>query len=185
MIVESFGVDDSRPWRIHWDHQIYKVLEIHYSAGLSTLIDRLPDIALDLIVRDDQVSFRPELEHARARFYKEVKRFAQIPYHFRGVSDEKELFVDIGYDNAHLLLPTIERGEDIFRQLDAFRTEYNPWVYPAQVDTAKVFAQLNDQLDYENALRTIKLKGKELERLPNERRIGYVVHESNIMYMYM
>ena len=91
MIVESFGVDDCRPWRIHWDHQIYKVLEIHYSAGLSTLIDRLPDIALDLIVRDDQVSFRPELEHARARFYKEVKRFAQIPYHFRGVSDEKEL----------------------------------------------------------------------------------------------
>ena len=90
------------------------------------------------------------------------------------LSDKKELFVDIGYDNAHLLLPTIERGEDICRQLDAFRTEYNPWVYPAQVDTAKVFAQLNDQLDYENALRTIKLKGKELERLPNERRIGCV-----------
>ena len=23
VIVESFGVDDCRPWRIHWDHQIY------------------------------------------------------------------------------------------------------------------------------------------------------------------
>ena len=57
-----------------------------------------------------------------------------------------------------MLLPTIERGEEIFRQLDDFRTEYNPWVYPAQVDTAKVFAMLEDQLDYENALRTIKLK---------------------------
>ena len=67
VIVELFGVDNSRPWRIHSDHQIYYVLEIHYSAGLSTLIDRLPDIALDLIVRD------------------------QIPYHFCGVSDEKEL----------------------------------------------------------------------------------------------
>ena len=67
MIVELFGVDNSRPWRIHSDHQIYYVLEVHYSAGLSTLIDRLPDIALDLIVRD------------------------QIPYHFCGVSDEKEL----------------------------------------------------------------------------------------------
>ena len=97
VIVEAFGVEDSRPWRIHWDHQIYKVLELHYSAGLTSLVDRLPDISLDLIVRDDQVSFRPELEHARARFYKEVKRFSQIPYNFRGVSDEKDLFVDIGY----------------------------------------------------------------------------------------
>ena len=40
VIVEAFGVEDSHPWRIHWDHQIYKVLELHYAAGLSSLIDR-------------------------------------------------------------------------------------------------------------------------------------------------
>ena len=36
----------------------------------------------------------------------------------------------------------------------------------------KVFSQLQDETDFENALRKIKLKGK--ERLPNERRVGCV-----------
>ena len=81
----------------------------------------LPDISLDLIIRDDHISFRPELENARARFYKEVKRLSQIPYNFKGVSQEKDFFVQIGYNNSHLLLPTIERGEDIFAQLASFK----------------------------------------------------------------
>ena len=34
---------------------------------------------------------------------------------------------------SHLLLPTIERGEDIFGQLENFKNEYNEWVLPAQV----------------------------------------------------
>ena len=38
----------------------------------------------------------------------------------------------------------------------------------------KVFSQLQDETDFENALRKIKLKGKELERLPNETRVGCV-----------
>ena len=52
--------------------------------------------------------------------------------------------------------------------------EYNDWVLPAQVNTDKIFAMLIDVVDFENALRKIKLKGKELERLPNERRVGCV-----------
>ena len=42
------------------------------------------------------------------------------------------------------------------------------------MDLNKVFSQLQDETDFENALRKIKLKGKELERLPNERRVGCV-----------
>ena len=30
-------------------------------------------------------------------------------------------------------MPTIERGEDIFGQLENFKNEYNEWVLPAQV----------------------------------------------------
>ena len=36
-------------------------------------------------------------------------------------------------NQSHLLLPTIERGEDIFGQLENFKNEYNEWVLPAQV----------------------------------------------------
>ena len=86
IIKDSYGEEESSNWRLHWDKQLYKVLELHYASGLSTLVDRLPDISLDLIIRDDQISFRPELENARARFYKEVKRFSQIPYNFKGMN---------------------------------------------------------------------------------------------------
>ena len=162
-------------WLLHWDRQLYKVLEVHYRSGLSSLVDRLPDITMDLIIRNDHISFRPELENARARFYKEVRRFAQIPFNFRGLGDEKNLFGLIGTQNADLLLPTIQRGEEIFAKVDEHKNEYLEWVYPAQVDCDKIFLEFNTVTEFEDALRRVKMRGKELERLTNEIRIGCIL----------
>jgi dynein heavy chain 2 len=142
---------------------------------LSTLVDRLPEITIDIVIRNNNISFRPELENARARFYKEVRKFAQIPYNFRGLGDEKDLFGMIGTQNAHLLIPTIQRGEEIFKEVFKYRNQYVEWVYPAQVDIEKIFLSLNTAEEYEDALRETKLKGKQLDRLENEVKIGCVL----------
>lgn len=170
-----YGAEDTSNWLLHWDRQLYKVLEVHYRSGLSTLVDRLPDITMDLVIRNDHISFRPELENARARFYKEVRRFAQIPFSFRGVGDEKNLFGLIGTQNSDLLIPTIQRGEEIFAQVEDHKNNYSEWVYPAQVDCDKIFLEFNTVTEFEDALRRVKFKGKELERLTNEIRIGCIL----------
>ena len=47
---EGFNPGNMRPWRLHWDHQLYKALEHQYQLGLEAL-NHLPEIKVDLIVR--------------------------------------------------------------------------------------------------------------------------------------
>lgn len=37
-----------RPWRQHWNHQLYKALEHQYQMGLEALNKNLPEIHIDL-----------------------------------------------------------------------------------------------------------------------------------------
>ena len=40
-----------RPWRAHWNRQIYKALEHQYQMGLEALNHNLPEIRVDLIFK--------------------------------------------------------------------------------------------------------------------------------------
>lgn len=47
-----------RPWRAHWDRQLYKALEYQYELGLEVLNKHLPDIKIDLIYRYVDLIFK-------------------------------------------------------------------------------------------------------------------------------
>lgn len=49
--LETKGYTNLQAFKIHWDHQLYKVLEYQYLIGLSDLSHRLPDIHIDIIFR--------------------------------------------------------------------------------------------------------------------------------------
>lgn len=49
--METKGYTNLQAFKIHWDHQLYKVLEFQYLIGLSYLSHRLPDIHVDIIFR--------------------------------------------------------------------------------------------------------------------------------------
>lgn len=49
--LETRGYQNLQAFKIHWDHQLYKVLEYQYLAGLSDLSHRLPDIFIDIVFR--------------------------------------------------------------------------------------------------------------------------------------
>lgn len=40
-----------RPWRAHWNRQLYKGLEHQYQMGLEALNHNLPEIKVDLVFR--------------------------------------------------------------------------------------------------------------------------------------
>nr|XP_026695417.1 cytoplasmic dynein 2 heavy chain 1-like [Ciona intestinalis] len=49
---EAGGEEPSvRPWRAHWNRQIYKALEHQYQMGLQALNHNLPEIRVDLMFR--------------------------------------------------------------------------------------------------------------------------------------
>ena len=40
-----------RPWRAHWNRQLYKSLEHQYQMGLEALNHNLPEIRVDLVFK--------------------------------------------------------------------------------------------------------------------------------------
>jgi dynein heavy chain 2 len=40
-----------KPWKAHWDRQLYKALEHQYQMGLEALNENLPEIKVELTYR--------------------------------------------------------------------------------------------------------------------------------------
>ena len=51
LIQEGFNSSHMVPWRLHWDHQLYKALEHQYQLGLEALNEHLPEIRVELTYR--------------------------------------------------------------------------------------------------------------------------------------
>ena len=51
LVHEGFNQSNMRPWKLHWDHQLYKALEHQYQLGLESLNENLPEIKVELVYR--------------------------------------------------------------------------------------------------------------------------------------
>ena len=51
LVQEGFNSSNMRPWKLHWDHQLYKALEHQYQLGLEGLNEHLPEIKVELTYR--------------------------------------------------------------------------------------------------------------------------------------
>lgn len=107
--LESKGYTNLQSFQIHWDHQLYKALEIQYVMGLLDLNHRLPDIHVDIIFRyvqtvfssrfnklinrkpfcrQQEIQFRPTIEEIRFLYFAELRKFIERPITFKGLSDQ-------------------------------------------------------------------------------------------------
>ncbi|KAJ3088912.1 Cytoplasmic dynein 2 heavy chain 1 [Quaeritorhiza haematococci] len=168
--VEQRGVspEDTLSWRNHWDYQIYKALEYQYQLGLENMNETLPDMKVDLVFKTGMLQFRPPFEEIRARYYREMKKFINIPSAFRGVgegkifafmSDSKEASASLAivYHKAELLFQNLMKVTDLFKD----------WVVLGMVDlNAFIEEALGDVSDWEFNFRMLKSKGKDAEQLP-------------------
>lgn len=49
--LETKGYSNLNAFKIHWDHQLYKILEYQYMSGLLDINQKLPDIYIDIVFR--------------------------------------------------------------------------------------------------------------------------------------
>lgn len=49
--IQSKGFNNLDAFKLHWDHQLYKVLEYQYILGLIDMNNKLPDINIDIVFR--------------------------------------------------------------------------------------------------------------------------------------
>ncbi|XP_045342577.1 cytoplasmic dynein 2 heavy chain 1 isoform X15 [Leopardus geoffroyi] len=168
--AQGFQAGDMRAWKQHWNHQLYKALEHQYQMGLEALNENLPEISIDLVYKQGRLQFRPPLEEIRAKYYREMKRFIGIPNLFRGVGEagDESIFSVMIDRNASGFLTIFSKAEDLFRRLSAVLHQHKEWIAIGQVDMeALVEKHLSTVHDWEKNFKALKIKGKEVERLPS------------------
>lgn len=48
---QGYNPNNMKPWKAHWDRQLYKALEHQYQLGLECLNENLPEIKVELTFR--------------------------------------------------------------------------------------------------------------------------------------
>ena len=104
------------------------------------------------------MQFRPPFEEIKAKYYREMKKFMCIPFHFNGVSiiSQKSgsatstifsVMVDRNANSFHALY---RKAETLFRRLVAALDIFRDWVILGQIDLeALVDEQLETVQDWE------------------------------------
>ena len=175
-IVQTNGVktEDTLPWRNYWDYQLYKAFEIQYRFGLETINENLAEIKVEIVFKSGKLFFRPPFEEIRAKYYREMKKFINIPNSFVGLGN-CELFSRMIDNNDKSLLIVYRKAEVLFQNLLKTLDVFKPWVVLGTVDIDEFVEQaLVDVSDWELNFRNLKLKGKEAEQLPTQLQVDCI-----------
>lgn len=90
--LETKGYSNLNGFKIHWDHQLYKILEYQYLTGLLDINQKLPDIYIDIVFRQQEIQFRPTMEEIRQTYFAQLRRFIERPIAFKGLSPQTSIF---------------------------------------------------------------------------------------------
>jgi dynein heavy chain 2 len=172
--TQGFAADALKPWQLHWDYQLYKALEHQYQMGLESLNENLPEIKVDLTFRQQKLQLRPPLEEIRAKYYREMKKFIQIPEKFGGL-DNPALFKKLIDRNSESFVTVYRKADSLFQRLGRALTHFKDHVVLGSIDVDElVQSTVTEVADWEHNFKAVKAKGREAEKLPSVIRVDCV-----------
>lgn len=127
--LERKGYTNLQLFKVHWDYQLYKALEHQLVSLLVDSREKLQDIHIDIVFRNQQLQFRPTMEEIRFEYYQQIKKYIEMPLSFQGFSDKsKEIFAIMVQRNRSKFKSLYERAERNFQRLNDFRDLWLPWI---------------------------------------------------------
>ncbi|XP_053958646.1 cytoplasmic dynein 2 heavy chain 1 [Anastrepha ludens] len=167
--IERQGYTNLDAFKLHWDHQLYKVLEYQYIIGLVDMNNKLPDIHIDIMFRQRQLCYRPPEEEIREKYFTQLRRFIERPSSFRGLSDNStELFKSMVEINRHHIGPLFAHAEELFRKLEEFKKIWLPWVALGCVDIEELCGiHLSVAEDWDREFRACKNFSQKIAKIQN------------------
>ena len=171
-VKSRYNEKDSNQWVLHWDHQIYKALEASYQKGLETVNDNLPEIKVELIFSNKTLEFKPPSEQIRQNYYKELKKFVNIPYSFEGFGSNAQIYKKMGSRNSKRLVQVYFKAEILFDKLNDMLVRYNEWIQLGQIDLDQyIEANVKTSDEYSVNFKMLKSKRKDIDRLPDQEKV--------------
>ena len=168
-IERSMGLNpnDTREWRMHWDYQLFKVLQYQYQVGLECLNEHMPQTEVRMVFKHRRLQFDPPLEQMRAAHYKSVKQFLGIPGSFRGVS-EATFFRRMTEGYGAAIARVHERSETLFMRLQDELKRLQDWVALGTVEDMEAFVDehVDTVQEYDANFKSLRERQRASERVP-------------------
>ena len=135
IVKNKYPAKDCKLWILHWDHQIFKALEVSYQMGLESLNENLAEIKIELVfmANNKQIEFKPSLEQIRQSYYTEIRKFVGMPNTFEGFGNVS-VFKLMGPRNAHRFFQVYRKAENLFMKLEVILKRYEPWVLLGKIN---------------------------------------------------
>jgi dynein heavy chain 2 len=170
-IKSKYNEKDSKLWVLHWDHQVYKALEASYQMGLECINESIPDIKIELVFTNKVLDFKPPLEQIRQSYYRELKKFVNIPYTFEGFGNA-HIYKKMGPRNSKRLLQVYAKAEALFERLQDILFKYQEWTILGQVDLdAYIEQNVKTSEEYITNFKMLRAKRKDIDKLPDLEKI--------------
>ena len=113
------------------------------------------------------MQFRPPFEEIKAKYFKEIKKFTSIPKNFKGIGDNAGMFQNIIDNNSSLFQTVYSKADALFARVEAVEEQFKDWVVLGYTDVDKMAEEnLLQASDWEMNFKSLKVKGKEAEKLP-------------------
>ncbi|EDW04137.1 GH10144 [Drosophila grimshawi] len=165
--LERQGYTNLDAFKLHWDHQLYKVLEYQYILGLLDMNNKLPDIHIKLLLRQRELCYSPPEEEIRDVYFSQLRRFIERPSNFHGLSEQStQLFQSMVTLNRHHFGPLYARAAQLFDKLEEFKLIWLPWIALGCVDVEQLCGiHLNEADDWDRNFRACKQFSQQLAKL--------------------
>ena len=173
-IKSKYRPEQMAKWVMHWDHQMYKVVEAAYRFGLESLNEnlQLPDSTkVELVFAQGVLQFKPSIEELRSIYYREMKKFISIPNTFKGFGNAG-VYRAMSSHNTGSLVRVYKKAEALFAKLLELAAEYKPWTLLGAVDVdALIEEHVQDVEQYEANFKALRTKRKEAEKIADSVRV--------------
>ena len=184
LLNEGYAENHMKSWRAFWDRQLYKALDLQYTIGLRAFNENLPDINIDLSFGENAIQFKlpnssetsTSIGTIKNAYYREMKTFITFPFTFDGCggssSKRRLIFENIMSRHNEDIAVCYYSSIDLFKRFGDNLKQFHEWTILGQVEIGELVDQyLIDVSDWEKNFRILKLRGQDVEKLPNEIRV--------------
>ncbi len=101
---------------------------MQFINGLEDLESIIPEINVDIILKNKEIIFKPTIEELKDKYYKQIMNYLLWPSRvFKGINGNLQIYQKIGQKNSMAVKNLISKAEALFTMLSLHIKSLDQW----------------------------------------------------------
>ena len=139
--------EDCKEWKKHWNFQIFKVLDYQYKKSLNFLSRSLPEMNVQLLLKDQNIQIKPDFFIIKEQVYNKINEFVNYPSKFKAIGGNPQIFYALPEKNAKYLSKLYLEAEILFNKLRESLKNFSEWGAVTQLNASVIVDECCANID--------------------------------------